>query len=105
ASPSRAAVPAARPGTGTPTGSATFWDGAAALGTPVTIDATGRAVLTTTALAAGQHTITAVYSGDDNFLTSSSASLVQQVNQGASSTTLVSSLNPTTFGQPFILTA
>lgn len=50
-------------------GSVTFTDGTTVLGT-VTLDATGKAAYTTTALASGAHTITATYSGNTDFQTS-----------------------------------
>jgi fibronectin-binding autotransporter adhesin len=63
---------------GTPTGSVTFKDGAATIGSgPV---AGGVATLTTSALTAGAHNITAVYGGDASFATSTSPVVVQTVN-------------------------
>lgn len=70
------------PGSGTPTGSVTFYDGAVILGT-VALNAASPddAVLTTTALTvAGAHSITAVYAGDANFGGSTSSVLIQTVN-------------------------
>src|SRR5207253_9085374 len=64
-----AMVAATSPGMGTPTGMVTFRDGAAVLGTG-TLDSTGRAALSTSTLGSGSHTITAVYSGDTNFTSS-----------------------------------
>ena len=58
------------PNTTTPTGTIQFKDGAGNLGSPVTLDGSGVAKLTTSALTAGTHPITAVYSGDTNFLAS-----------------------------------
>ena len=55
----------------TPGGSVTFMDGATKLGSAALSGTT--AVLTTTSLAAGHHSITAIYSGDSNFTTSTSA--------------------------------
>jgi hypothetical protein len=55
---------------GTPTGTVTFYDGSSNLGT-VPLASTG-AVLSST-LSLGSHSITATYSGDANFLTSTSA--------------------------------
>lgn len=62
---------------GTPTGSVTFYDGAAAIGT-ATLRA-GHASLATPDMTLGEHAITAVYGGDTNFVGSSSAVLTQQV--------------------------
>jgi sugar lactone lactonase YvrE len=56
---------------GVPTGSVTLLDGAAALS--VIPLAAGSAAFTTSTLALGTHTLTAAYSGDSNFLPSTSA--------------------------------
>ena len=61
----------------------TFKDGATTLGTGTLSG--GVATFATSALAIGSHTITAVYGGDTNFTTSTSSSLTQTVNQGATS--------------------
>ncbi len=55
---------------GTPTGSVEFYDGSADLGPAdltANTDGTSSATWTTTDLSLGSHTITAVYSGDNNF--------------------------------------
>jgi sugar lactone lactonase YvrE len=62
---------------GTPSGSIAFFDGTTQLGSG-TLSA-GTATYTTSALAAGSHTITAVYSGDLNFASVTSAALTQIV--------------------------
>jgi hypothetical protein len=54
----------------------------------------GVATLTTSALTSGGHAITAVYSGDSNNITSTSAPLTQTVNQASTSTGVTSLLNP-----------
>ena len=61
------------PGAGTPTGTVAFLDGGTHLGV-VALGPGGQAVLTTSALTAGVHTITAVYSGDGNFSSSANGS-------------------------------
>jgi autotransporter-associated beta strand protein len=58
-------------GAGTPTGIVQFKDGGTNLGSPQTLNGSGVATFATTALTPGMHTITADYSGDVNFLTSS----------------------------------
>src|SRR5205085_7094634 len=68
------------------------------------LNANGVASLTTTDLSVGSHVITAVYSGDANFSTST-GSLAQTVNPVATTTTLVSSLEPAVFGQPITIVA
>jgi sugar lactone lactonase YvrE len=62
---------------GTPTGTVNFMDGATALGSG-TMSA-GGAIYSTSSLAAGSHTITAVYGGDTNYVAASSSSLAQMV--------------------------
>jgi sugar lactone lactonase YvrE len=66
------------PGGGTPTGTVTFLDGTTVLATEVLSG--GSTSFATTSLAVGPHTITAVYSGDADFVTSISATLTQQVD-------------------------
>jgi hypothetical protein len=73
-----ATVTKAAGATGTPTGTVTFQEGSAVLGT-APLDAAGRAIFTTTALGVGSHTVAAVYSGDANFVTSIGTT-VQVVN-------------------------
>lgn len=73
-----ASVSAVAPGAGTPTGTITFYDGSAPLMT-VSMSA-GAAVFITTTLAVGNHSITAVYSGDGNFLSGTSPVVTQVVN-------------------------
>jgi len=60
---------------GIPGGSLRFFDGAAALGVALPLDATGQASLTTNALTVGTHAITAVYSPAPPFNGSTSAVL------------------------------
>jgi len=63
--------------TGTPTGIVSFYDGTTLLTmAPV---AQGSATYTYTGLAGGAHSITAVYSGDPNFTTSTSTPVVETV--------------------------
>lgn len=89
---------------GTPTGSLTFLDGTTSLGS-VTLDVTGSAALTTSALSVGGHSITVQYSGDDNFSSTTSPPLVQSVGTEPTTTTVQASDNPITFGQSVTLTA
>jgi hypothetical protein len=58
-------------GAGTPTGTVQFKDGGVSIGSAQTLNAGGVAQLTTSALTAGTHIITADYNGDANFLLSS----------------------------------
>jgi len=64
-------------GSSTPSGTVTFKDGGATLGS-ATLSG-GQAKLTTAALAAGSHAVTAVYGGGAGFSASTSATLTQKV--------------------------
>ena len=92
------------PGIGIVTGAVTFSDGGTPLAVAV-LDATGRALLTTSSLALGSHTITAEFHGDGNFNTSSALAFTQTVTPAPSVTTVTSSVNPSALGQEVTLTA
>jgi len=77
-----ATVAAVAPGAGAPTGTVTFKDGNMVLGT-ASVGAGGTAMFTTSFAAAGGHAITAVYSGDGNFV-GSSQTTTEQVNAPSS---------------------
>ena len=99
-----ATVAAVSPGSGTPTGTVNFLDGTTTIGTDETLNSSGVATFSTSSLPAGTDSITAVYSGDPNFTTSTSSVLSQVVLQ-ASSTTLTSGTNPSVSGQSVTFTA
>lgn len=102
-----ATVAATAPGSGNPTGSVTFKDGATALGPPQPISSNVASFTTTnTQLAGGSHSITAVYGGDANFTGSNnnSSPFTQVVNPAGSSTHL-SPPSASVFGQPVTFTA
>ncbi len=102
-----ATVAAVAPGGGTPTGTVTFKDGNAVLGT-VAVGTGGTATFTTSFAAAGGHAITALYSGDAA-LAGSSQALTEQVNAAttlkATTTGLLASANPVRVGQAVTFTA
>jgi hypothetical protein len=77
-----ATVTVVAPGGGIPTGTVTFKDGSKTLGTG-TLNAAGQATFTTSTLAVGNHSITAVYATSTNYKTSTSAALTQTVNPAA----------------------
>jgi len=87
-----------------PSGTVTFKDGAVVLGSG-SLDATGRATLTTSVLAVGSHSITATYTGGTNFNGSSSTALSQTVNPDPTTTALTSSADPASAGQAVTFTA
>jgi hypothetical protein len=92
------------PGNGTPTGTVTFTINGTAE-PPVTISASGKATLPLAGLSAGTNQITAAYSGDSNYLASTSATFSQVVSQASTTTTLTSSKNPVKFGGAGTITA
>jgi hypothetical protein len=61
-------------GSGIPTGTVTFVDATTTLGTGA-LDGTGKATYTTSSLASGTHSITAAYSGDTNYVASTSTAV------------------------------
>ena len=88
---------------GVPTGTVTFSDGSASIGTGSVSGTT--ATFSTTSLNAATHTIMAVYGGDNNFTGSTPATVLQTVFQTHSTTSLAFSLNPSTTGQTVTFTA
>ena len=87
---------------GTPSGMVKFLNGATVLATK-TLSA-GTARFATSKLPLGSNMITVVYGGDSNFASSTSAP-VNLVVLTATTTTLSSSLNPSTYGQAVTFTA
>jgi hypothetical protein len=87
----------------TPTGTVTFYDGTTLLGTG-TLSA-GVATYSTSQLTLGTHAITAVYGGDTTNATVTSSSYSQVVQANATTVTVVSSLNPSYYGDGVTFTA
>ncbi len=81
----------------TPTGKIVFKDGSAVLSTQ-TVDNTGNASYTTSALATGSHSLTATYQGDADYGASTSPMITETVNQIATSTAITASANPADAG-------
>lgn len=96
-----------------PTGRVNFKDGAASIGGcgAVLLAGTGNtktAQCNTSSLTAGTHNLTAVYGGDKQNVSQTSAVLSQVINGGAqtsSSTVVASSQNPSTYGATVTFTA
>ncbi len=101
-----ATVSVVSPGTGTPSGTVDFLDGATDLGSAnlVTVGGVTTASLVSTPIAAGEHTIRAVYAGDPGDQ-GSSGQLIQVVANAATTTTLTTSPAAPVLGQPVTLTA
>jgi Bacterial Ig-like domain (group 3)/Putative Ig domain/Calx-beta domain len=91
------------PGTGTPTGTETFKDGATTIGTATL--SSGVATFSLSSLSVGSHSITALYSGDSTHASSTSSALSQSVLAAVTSTTVSSSVSPSVFGQSVTFTA
>ncbi|HEY7073159.1 MAG TPA: Ig-like domain-containing protein, partial [Acidimicrobiales bacterium] len=87
----------AAPSGGTPAGTVTFRDGATQIGGPVTL-VNGVATFTTSALAAGNHQITAVYGGSADHTGSTSNAVTQTVVAPVGGLQLVASANPVAVG-------
>jgi hypothetical protein len=85
------------------TGSITFKDGATTIGTATLGHGSGS--YTTSSLVAGSHSLTAVYAGNSTYAGSTSNTVTQTVNTAATTTTLVSVANPSTYGNSVTLTA
>jgi hypothetical protein len=94
---------AVAPGAGVPTGTVTFSNGSTTLATATVVN--GVAKLTISLLPVGSDSITATYSGDENFLASASASLSQTVSQDATTSVLVASVVAPVAGQSVTWTA
>ena len=93
---------------GTPDGTVTFSDSVsgATMGT-ATLNSSGVATLTYSALSVGTHTITATYGGSETGLgyQASSGITSQTVNQDIASVVVATSLTPSVLGQPVTFTA
>ncbi len=87
-----------------PTGTVTFTAAGKTLAT-ATPAANGTASATVNTLGAGTYPITAVYGGSTESGSSTSNTVVEVVNGAPTTTTLTSSLNPSTFGQNVTFTA
>ena len=75
-----ATVTAVAPGVGTPTGSIQFVIDGLNAGSAVPLSLGGQATYVTNTLPLGLHTVSAVYAGDGNFNTSTSANRNQRIN-------------------------
>jgi hypothetical protein len=88
---------------GTPAGSVQFVMDGTVLDTKTL--ASGKATLTHTNLPAGKHTMTAVYIGNSNDITSTSAALSQVINKATTKAALATSVNPSMLHQTVTFTA
>ncbi len=101
-------VGAAIPGSGMPSGTVNFYDNGSTTPlnpSPLTLNGSGAATYTTTALPLGTDNITVQYSGDSNFSGVTSAILGQVVSKANTGTVVTASANPAAFGNPVAFTA
>ena len=101
-----ATVSAVTPASGTPTGTVEFLDGGAGItgcGAQPLVGGVASCDVVYTGI--GSHAITVIYSDDPNFIGSTSSVVTQTVTPAATSTSLVSSVNPSVTGQPVTITA
>ncbi|HEY3322307.1 MAG TPA: Ig-like domain repeat protein [Planctomycetota bacterium] len=97
-------VTAVGPGAGTPSGTVQFTIDTNPLGGPVALVGGKATSVSINTLPAGNHNVAVTYSGDAGFLTSNNG-LVQVVDLTDTNTALVSSVNPSVFGQSVTFTA
>jgi large repetitive protein len=86
-----------------PTGTVKFYDGATAIGTGSLAGTTAK--FTTSALAVGSHSITAVWAGNSDYRAATSPAITQVVTEAETKTTVAASPNPGIAGAPVALTA
>ena len=93
---------------GTPTGAVSLTDNGNPLAGPLTLNGSGVATFTTSALTVGTHPIVASYAGDSSgspiFNASTSATLKQVVNLVSTTTGVTSAPNPSVSGQTVTFT-
>jgi hypothetical protein len=99
-----ATVTVRSPGSGMPTGTVEFKDGSTVLG-PGTINSSGQATYTTSALSVGSHSITAVFEGDPDFTTSTSGAITQRVTKASAGAAVSPSQSSVASGTPVTFTA
>jgi hypothetical protein len=93
------------PSSGIPTGTVQFSVNGSAVGSPVSLTG-GQATYTTSSLAVGSDSITAVYGGDGNFNGSTATALSQAVNKATQTITFTAPTSPVTYGvSPITLSA
>lgn len=102
-----ATVASVIPADGTPTGSVQFSIDGSPVGGSMTLGGGGTATFTTSSLAVGVHTVSAVFTATGLFNNSTSNTLSQLVGVATlpTTTTVVASANPSIFGQPVTFTA
>jgi hypothetical protein len=93
---------------GTVTGTVTFYDGSNSIGTATVSNNPSQynqVLLTDCGFQGGTHTITAKYSGDPNYLASTSSPLTETVNTVSSSVAVTASQNPISYASSVTFSA
>jgi hypothetical protein len=91
--------------TGSSLGTVSFYDGGTLLGTG-NVNSSGVAAISTTSLPVGANSLTAFYSGNVGFATSTSSAIIQTVtSRTGTTTTLTASPNPSGSGETVTFTA
>ena len=99
------ALVSAKSGGVTPSGTVVFYDGTAVIGSGV-LNGEGVATMNTTTLASGNHSITASYGGvSTSFILGSTSTVLNLDVQAPSTTQLISSVNPSVYGNTVLFTA
>jgi hypothetical protein len=88
----------------TPTGTISLMDGATQIGAGA-LSSSGSVQISTAALTAGAHNISAQYSGDSDYSSTTSSTLRQTVNQAAGTLSLATDGTPSNFGSTVHFTA
>ncbi|HEX5234993.1 MAG TPA: Ig-like domain repeat protein [Silvibacterium sp.] len=91
--------------TGTPTGTVTFKDGSTTVGTSALSAGVATSSTASLSISGSPHSITAVYSGDPNFVGSTSSAVSQAIKQASSTTGISLSSNSIIVGQSATVTA
>ncbi len=89
---------------GTPTGTVSFYHGATLLGT-ATLNSSSVGSLAVNTLPVGSNSITAVYSGDSTYTTSTSTALDETISKASSATAIATSISSSSYDQPVTFTA
>ena len=98
-------VAVAPTGSAAATGTVNIFDGTQQIGASALAAGTGQTTFTTSTLAVGSHSITAVYLGDLNYGPATSAAVAQVVNQAQTATIVSAVPNPGIAGGQTALTA
>ena len=98
-----ATVSAVAPGSGSPTGTVSFYDGTTVIGTAPLV--AGSASFTDPSLSAATHSLSIQYSGDADFAGGSSPGISEVVTPDSTITTVAAPANPPVFGQAATLMA